>query len=612
MEGRSVDAEKGEEVTSPAKQSAPTARERGQPKKLQLVEEGGGDPGNRQRTRGKALTSERLISNPAAKDLENDAISPLGSSGKKVSTTQHCRRSVRPQHRVQEGNQERLDSGNSKGLGGRVSPGHRRRLEGLLYRRRWPDADGSPGRKVGFKIWRRQLARVPRNSISTPTPTPQDLQLQRPDPGAPQLFGVMPEEQATASRRRKAAPEARGGEGIDALPNEVLQHVLSFLPVAEVVQTCVLARRWRDLWKSMPVLRITCEGRILNRRGVRRLNKFVNHLLLLRDRSAPLHACEIELTTFHSQDEPQVNLWIRHALLCQARILSVHLGRDNNSFELLEDLPLVSLHLTRLELCNVVLNDSILNFSSCPALEELWMRGCYVQADMIMSQSLKRLTILDCTFYPNERTRISVPSLVTLELIECWGRTPLLESMPSLVTGSIKLADCDDCCGKEAGGSCVDDTCENCGSNNNGSRDCVLLNGLSEAKSLELIAEPCVFILKRDLMWCPTFSKLKTLLLNDWCIKVNLGAGALMRFLQHTPVLEKLTIQLCQAPSNRVGTAGSYNLTGQLVAPSKLKILEIKCERIDERVHRILMVLSTYGIHVEQINIQQSIGCSER
>ncbi|XP_044364335.1 F-box/LRR-repeat protein At2g29910 isoform X1 [Triticum aestivum] len=420
----------------------------------------------------------------------------------------------------------------------------------------------------------------------------------------------MPKEQATVSRRWKAAPEARGGEGIDALPGEVLQHVLSFLPVAEAVQTCVLARRWRDLWKSMPVLRITCEGRILNRRGVRRLNKFVNHLLLLRDRSAPLHACEIELSTFHSQDEPQVNLWIRHALLCQARVLSVHLGRDNNSFELLEDLPLVSLHLTRLELCNVVLNDSILYFSSCPALEELWMRGCYVQADMIMSQSLKRLTILDCIFYPNERTRISVPSLVTLELIECWGRTPLLESMPSLVTGSIKLADCDDCCGKEAGGSCVDVTCENCSSIDDDTGDCVLLNGLSEAKSLELIAEPCVFILKRDLMWCPTFSKLKTLLLNDWCMKANLGA--LMCFLQHTPVLEKLTIQLCQAPSSRMGTEGSYNLTGQpFVLSNKLKVLEIKCENIDERVHRILTFLSTYSIHVEQINIQQSIGSSE-
>ncbi|KAI5014210.1 hypothetical protein ZWY2020_055600 [Hordeum vulgare] len=79
-EGRSVDAEKEEEVTSPAKQNAPAARERGQPKKLQLVEQGGGDPGNRQQTGGKALTSERLISNPTAKDMENDAISPLGSS----------------------------------------------------------------------------------------------------------------------------------------------------------------------------------------------------------------------------------------------------------------------------------------------------------------------------------------------------------------------------------------------------------------------------------------------------------------------------------------------------------------------------------------------------
>ena len=110
-------------------------------------------------------------------------------------------------------------------------------------------------------------------------------------------------------------------------------------------------------------------------------------------------------------------------------------------------------------------------------------------------------------------------------------------------------------------------------------------------------------------MWCPTFSKLKTLLLNDWCMKANLGA--LMCFLQHTPVLEKLTIQLCQAPSSRMGTEGSYNLTGQPFASNKLKVLEIKCEKIDERVHRILTFLSTYSIHVEQINIQQSIGSSE-
>jgi hypothetical protein len=35
---------------------------------------------------------------------------------------------------------------------------------------------------------------------------------------------------------------------------------------------------------------------------------------------------------------------------------------------------------------------------------------------------------------------------------------------------------------------------------------------------------------------------LKTLLLNEWCVAV--GFGALAHFLQHTPVLEKLVLQL--------------------------------------------------------------------
>ncbi|KAM0900133.1 hypothetical protein ACQ4PT_020841 [Festuca glaucescens] len=416
--------------------------------------------------------------------------------------------------------------------------------------------------------------------------------------------------QATVSGKRRPVPVASGGNRIDALPDEVLQHVLSFLPAAQAVQTCVLARRWRGLWKSMPILRITSEGRTLNRQGVRKLNKFVNHLLLLRDRIASLHTCEVELSTFRSQDVPEVNLWIRHALLCQAQTLTVHLSHDNNIFEL-EDLPLVSCHLTRLDLCNVVLNDHILNFSSCPALEELRIEGCYTHADMIMSQSLKRLTILDCIFYLTTRARISSPGLVALELTELWGRTPLLESMPSLVTGSIKLANCDDCCRKEDGGSCFsdNDTCEICGANNDGSGDCVILNGLSEAERLELTAEPSVYVFKRDLIWCPTFSKLKTLLVGEWCMDANLGA--LMCLLQHTPVLEKLTIQLNESPSILTGTEGMYKSTGQPFASNTPKVLEIKCEKMDERVHKILTFLSTNDIHIDEINIEHSVGSSE-
>ncbi|EEC67843.1 hypothetical protein OsI_35456 [Oryza sativa Indica Group] len=55
--------------------------------------------------------------------------------------------------------------------------------------------------------------------------------------------------------KKTTADVEGGGEWINALPEEVLQHVMSFLPAKQAVRTCVLARRWRHLWKSMPALR---------------------------------------------------------------------------------------------------------------------------------------------------------------------------------------------------------------------------------------------------------------------------------------------------------------------------------------------------------------------
>jgi hypothetical protein len=96
--------------------------------------------------------------------------------------------------------------------------------------------------------------------------------------------------------------------------------------------------------------------------------------------------------------------------------------------------------------------------------------------------------------------------------------------MPSLVTGSIKLADCDDYCAKKDGGSCFsdNDTCEICGANNDGSGDCVILNGLSEAECLELTAEPSVVCLHL---------LLSELVLLFFC--VNCDRLCLLRFFLH-------------------------------------------------------------------------------
>ncbi|KAF0894649.1 hypothetical protein E2562_001942 [Oryza meyeriana var. granulata] len=174
---------------------------------------------------------------------------------------------------------------------------------------------------------------------------------------------------------------------------------MPFLPVREAVQTSVLARHWRHLWKSMPTLRII-DPWLLNWYCLKMMKRFVNYLVLFRDRIVPVDTCEIKFGAFveNTNYEPQVDLLIRYALSCQARILKVELDEENNSFGL-DELPLISQHLMRLELSYVALIGNFLDFSSCPALEVLWIKHCYIHGQKISSQSLKELTIIDCIFF---------------------------------------------------------------------------------------------------------------------------------------------------------------------------------------------------------------------
>ncbi|TVU26309.1 hypothetical protein EJB05_28848, partial [Eragrostis curvula] len=399
--------------------------------------------------------------------------------------------------------------------------------------------------------------------------------------------------------------------GIEDLPDEVLQHVLSFLPVREAVQTCVVARRWSQLWRSMADLRLIwrTEDYRFNHQEVENMNRFVEFLMLHRNHYMPLDSCEISISEFDwIGSEPNVNLWIQQALLSQVRILRVEVSTMYLGIWL-DDTPLISKHLTRLKLRFVTLQGKFLDFSSCPALKDLWISDCSISVKKISSQSLQHLTIIRSWFGVYIRTRISAPSLVGLQLTDN-SKNPILESMPSLVKGFVRLHDRDDSeerCGKEKyGGSCDNNSCDNCADDSAKSRECVLLKGLSQAESLELVAEPETFIFKRDLMWCPIFSKMKTLLLNEWCVALDFRP--LICLLQHAPVLEKLTLQLGLAPDNWLEP---YIPSQDPSASKNLKVIEIKCEKFDERVHQVSRMLSIYNMYLEGINIQLSSKCSE-
>ncbi|GJN24881.1 hypothetical protein PR202_gb12652 [Eleusine coracana subsp. coracana] len=119
--------------------------------------------------------------------------------------------------------------------------------------------------------------------------------------------------------------------------------------------------------------------------------------------------------------------------------------------------------------------------------------------------------------------------------------------------------------------------CKNCDDSDDigdGSNNCVLLQG---------------FIFKRDMRRCPTFSNLKTLLLNEyWCVPDHFCSLACI--LQHSPVLKKLTLQLfSKGPQHKVEMKGITNHLDSSAAMSKhLESIEIKCEVVDERVIKIL------------------------
>ncbi|KAK3118510.1 hypothetical protein QOZ80_9BG0700510 [Eleusine coracana subsp. coracana] len=251
--------------------------------------------------------------------------------------------------------------------------------------------------------------------------------------------------------KKGVPPACSSGGSIDVMPDVILEHILGFLPAEDAVRTSVLAPRWRHLWKSATGLRIGCRDRGEAGTGpVKEYRKFLDRLFLLRG-GWSLETCKIRARIgefFLTHDELRLNNCVRQAILCKVRVLKVYMCPDYSLG--LDDLPFVSQHLTRLELHNLVLTNSSLDFSSCPVLERLELNGCdysrfgMLKAAKIISESLKRLRIF-CCFYNDilthhSRFHIHTPNLVSLHLDDMMLLPPMLQNMPSLVEAFIRLA----------------------------------------------------------------------------------------------------------------------------------------------------------------------------
>jgi hypothetical protein len=186
-----------------------------------------------------------------------------------------------------------------------------------------------------------------------------------------------------------------------------------------------------------------------------------------------------------------VNLWIGSAVMCKVRVLNIDILYAPI---ILDNLPLVSRHLRTLHLDGVTLQETFLDFASCPALENLKIGHCRFDPGKVTSRALKHLSIIACwSTLEDCRVRVSAPGLVSLELCNFMGRTPFLENMALLETAYVDLgANCKVVCRSyDSGVFCGADnnTCENCiPIKGDCSSGCVLLGGISSAKHLKLLS----------------------------------------------------------------------------------------------------------------------------
>ncbi|EOA12673.1 hypothetical protein CARUB_v10027827mg, partial [Capsella rubella] len=259
---------------------------------------------------------------------------------------------------------------------------------------------------------------------------------------------------------------------LNELPEDLLVHILSFLPTKSVVATSVLSKRWRHVWKMVQNLKFDSENHHTFTEDVYRLlmlhkATFIETFHLdIKNRDAALDVGILVGIAFarHVRNlvlDLDYHFYYDDAYTSIVKFPSVYCIYDNNTLEtlklknsLLLDFPyrvcLNSLRKLHLHCVHFETQGSVGNLlSGCPCLEDLVVQqnNRFYQSEKaftIAVPSLQRLTIEEDDYRGDDGGYvINAPSLKYLNIKGLYGiEFCLIEKAPELVEAKVsKVSD---------------------------------------------------------------------------------------------------------------------------------------------------------------------------
>lgn len=200
------------------------------------------------------------------------------------------------------------------------------------------------------------------------------------------------------------------------LPSEILQEVISNLPIKEAIQTAVISKKWRNQWKH--ISKVTLEEKV--HREKKEFNEFVDKLLAVLNTSCIKIfslACDV------CEETHLVNGWLSGFIQPTIQELSLEFGNLDEEPVVFPDYLFSSKDLTNFHLSmpHVFVLPSVISFPSLSTLslrEVMFPDSLSTQRLFTGCPSLKQLTLIDCKWDNVETVRIACPLLQILIIRE--------------------------------------------------------------------------------------------------------------------------------------------------------------------------------------------------